>query len=66
MLHPDQPLWLPEGSVRAIIAIFTVVSIITFFILLGGEVAIAALAGTLGSVITWYFTTREKASNGDD
>lgn len=60
MLHNDQPLWLPEGSVRAILALFTVVTIVMFFVLLGGEVAVAALAGTLGSVITWYFTDRDK------
>jgi membrane associated rhomboid family serine protease len=65
MLHPNEPLWLPKGSVRAIIALFTVIAIVTFFILLGGEVAIAALAGTLGSVVTWYFTTREKANGSD-
>lgn len=57
-LDPNQPLWLPEGSVRAIIALFTVVSVVTFFVLLGGEVAVAALAATLGSVITFYFTKR--------
>lgn len=60
MLNPNTPLWLPEGSVRSIIALFTVVTIVLFFVLLGGEVAVAALAGTLGSVITWYFTNRDK------
>lgn len=60
MFNNSQPLWMPEGSVRAIIALFTVITIVLFFVLLGGEVAVAALAGTLGSVITWYFTNRDK------
>jgi 4-hydroxybenzoate polyprenyltransferase len=57
---PMQPLWLPEGSVRALLAIFTVVAVVGFFISLGGEVAVAALAGTLASVITFYFTKRQQ------
>lgn len=60
MFNSSNPLWLPEGSVRSIIALFTVISVILFFITIGGEVAIAALATTLGSVTTWYFKTREQ------
>lgn len=59
MFKDNQPLWLPEGSVRAIIALFVTISTIAFLISVGGEVAIAALAGTLGSVITFYFMKRD-------
>lgn len=60
MLDRNQPLWLPEGSVRAIIALFSVVAIIAFFIVVGGEVAIAALSVALGSIITFYFTKEKQ------
>ena len=60
MFNSTEPLWLPKGSIRAIIALFVVVAVVLFFIGVGGEVAVAALAGTLGSVITWYFTNRDK------
>lgn len=63
-LDPQQPLWLPEGSVRALIALFTVITVILFFITVGGEVAIAALAAVLGSVTTFYFT--KKAQSGGE
>lgn len=56
---PQQPLWLPEGSVRAIIALFVVVVVVGYFALIGGEVAIAALATVLGSVVTFYFQKRQ-------
>jgi len=60
LLDRNQPLWLPEGSVRAIIALFSVVAIIAFFIVVGGEVAIAALSVALGSIITFYFTKEKQ------
>ena len=65
-MQPDNPLWLPEGSVRAIIALVSVIAIIGFFISIGGDVAIAALSVTLGSVVTFYFTKKDKPSGSNE
>jgi len=59
LLNPNEPLWLPRGTVRAIIALFTVIAVTSFLILQGGDAATTALAATLGVVIGYYFAKRD-------
>jgi len=56
MFNGTEPLWLPKGSVRALIALFVVIGGGAFLIFDGATEAVAA---TIGSVITWYFVKRE-------
>jgi hypothetical protein len=55
-LNTSEPLGLPKGSVRALIALMVVTSFCYRFVV--GLPVDAALATIAGSVFTWYFVTR--------
>jgi len=59
MFNPQEPLWLPKGSVRAILALFVVITVVGFLIATGGQEALTALVGIVGVVIGWYFGKRD-------
>jgi hypothetical protein len=55
-MNGKNPLWLPEGSVRSIIAVALLLAT-----LLGPYVRVSvpeAQWGLLGAVIVWYFESR--------
>jgi hypothetical protein len=52
------PLWMPPGSVRAILALSIVWSAIAGVFLLPAEAA-GLLLGVAGVVSTWYFKSKE-------
>jgi hypothetical protein len=52
------PLWMPHGSVRAILALSIVWSAIAGVFLLPPEAA-GLLLGVAGVVSTWYFKSKE-------
>jgi hypothetical protein len=55
-MNGENPLWLPEGSVRSIIAVALLLAT-----LLGPYVRVSvpeAQWGLLGAVIVWYFESR--------
>jgi hypothetical protein len=54
MFDPKQPLWLPEGSVRAVLALFVVGVGMAFLIARGGEQSIAAIVGFMGLALGYY------------
>ena len=54
----NTPLWMPEGSVRAILALMIVLSAIIGVFFLAPEVA-GLLLGLAGIVTGFYFKTRE-------
>jgi hypothetical protein len=54
---PTSPLWLPEGSVRGLIALSLVLGCIVLFSWKGAIPE--ALATALGLVIREYFSSRE-------
>lgn len=54
----NKPLWMPEGSVRAILALGIVGSAIAGVFMLSAEAA-GLLLGLAGVVTTWYFKARE-------
>lgn len=56
-----EPLGLPKGSVRALLALIVVISTITAVFVLD-ESRYAALLGLVGAVIVYYF---EQRKNGD-
>ena len=62
------PLWMPKGSVQALIALLFVVGLIALIavsVLRGdGELspALAALVGLTGSVVSTYFEKRSAAA----
>ncbi len=57
----SQPLGLPKGSVRSIIALIVVIAtLVAVFVL--DEPRYAALLGILGAVVVYYFEARK---NGD-
>ncbi len=59
----DQPLWLPKGSIRAIIAIVVVV---TWVLLLARGLEVAKeFYVVLGCVVTFYFQARENDRERD-
>jgi hypothetical protein len=55
---PNQPLGLPEGSVRAIIALVSVAGLILAVILKVQDSYIAVLSGLASSASTYYFNSR--------
>jgi hypothetical protein len=59
MLNPNEPLGLPRGSVRGVLAILVVGSTVVDAIVNGAPNA--ALTGMAGSVLTWYFVKRDRA-----
>ena len=60
-LDKTQPLGLPEGSVRAMIAIgLTVAIIVAIFV---GVVVPDVLFGFMAAIIGFYFASREKATS---
>lgn len=63
-LDPKQPLWMPQGSVRAILAIVVVIATVLLVaaLALGRQLdaadAVAALVGLATLVLGFYFVTR--------
>ena len=67
MLDPKQPLWLPQGSVRALLAIFVVVVGLLFLLWKGGDQSIAAVIGFVGMALGYYLrgmTDSKETSDG--
>jgi hypothetical protein len=62
-LDPRQPLWLPEGSVRAIVALVlvTVLSILT----LQGQVTGEAFLTIVAAVVAFYFGQKQPPATGE-
>jgi hypothetical protein len=66
MNEEKQPLWMPKGSVRSILALGVVLASAggSAFLIVensGGDLAnivVGAWAATLGSVVAFYFGTR--------
>jgi len=54
----NSPLWMPEGSVRAILAVGLVAAAIVGVFVLPAESA-GLLLGLAGAVIAFYFKVRE-------
>lgn len=57
-MDPKQPLWLPRGSIRAILALAVVGTALAMF-LLNREVP-ESLAVLGGSIVGYYFASRGK------
>jgi hypothetical protein len=57
-LNPDKPLFLPEGSVRAVMAIFLIIICAT--LLFQGMVVPEWLISTTSMTIAFYFGGRTK------
>jgi len=57
IFQSDQPLWLPKGSIRAVIALVVVV---TWVVLLARGLAVSKeFYVVLGAIVTFYFMARE-------
>lgn len=65
MFRDDKPLWMPEGSVRGLLAMGLVLGITGFLLLTGQEVP-DALWGLDGTVVGFYFATAPKRVQGDE
>jgi len=57
-MNNEHPLWLPKGSVRALLAIGIVTCDIVLRILDVNPNALGALDALAGSVVTFYFKER--------
>lgn len=68
MLDPKQPLWLPQGSVRALLAIFVVVVGVLYLLWKGGDQSTAAMIGFIGLALGYYLRgmTDTKETSGAD
>lgn len=55
----DKPLWMPVGSVRAILALVIVISAVVAVFVLPAEAAGLLLALT-GAVLVYYFESRKE------
>lgn len=72
-LHKDKPLWMPEGSVRAILAIGFVLGLLVY-VFVGVfynvdkdrfHMGLAVLEGLAGMAFGYYFGARQSASGGN-
>jgi len=59
-----EPLGLPKGSIRAIIAVLIVVSVIVA-IFIGESESVKSLTPIAGMVIGYYFAQRSNNKTGD-
>jgi hypothetical protein len=66
MLNPRQPLWLPAGSIRAVLALFVVIVGLAFLIARGGEQSVAAVVGFMGLALGYYLGKQTSAAKGDE
>lgn len=63
-MDPKQPLWMPQGSVRALLALVVVVATVLLVVALGlsgaleAKDAVASLVGLATLVLGFYFITR--------
>lgn len=63
-MDPKQPLWMPQGSVRALLALVVVVATVLLVVALAlsgqleAKEAVAALVGLATLVLGFYFVTR--------
>lgn len=55
----DPPLWLPEGSIRAIIALIILLPVVYLLIIGRADVIPDWYYVLLGMVITFYFESRK-------
>jgi hypothetical protein len=62
MMDANEPLWMPRGSVRAIVALMLVATVCAAAILQRGVPD--WLIAIVGSVVTFYYTKRP--ANGGD
>lgn len=58
MLDKNNPLWLPPGSVRAIIALIIVITTMVLFVVGTAPGELVAVAAT---IVGFYFTQRNEA-----
>jgi len=58
-MNKDCPLWMPKGSVRALMALGLIGAVIYFASAHGAGDVPAALTTLAGVVVTYYFKTRE-------
>lgn len=61
MLNPKQPLWLPQGSVRALLAIILIVS--TVILAVQGQIEARVIAELAGIVAAFYFAAKASEKN---
>jgi len=59
-MNPNEPLWMPHGSVRAVVALL--VTIIFLYDWAWGDQTVPLELTTL--VLGYYFGTRSNATNG--
>ncbi len=57
IFQSGQPLWLPKGSIRAVIALVVVVTWVV--LLLAGALVPKEFYVILGAIVTFYFMARE-------
>jgi hypothetical protein len=57
-LCENQPLYLPKGSIRALLALITVISAI--YLLAIGKIGVQEFGVIVGAIIAFYFTNRAK------
>lgn len=62
MLDKTNPLWLPPGSVRSLIALIVVGTTMALFVSGNAPDGLVAIAG---AIIGFYFTQRAEGTNGN-
>lgn len=62
-LQPDQPMWLPAGSIRACLALGFGITTCAGF--LKGRIETQAFLVIMSAIITFYFTKKQPDTNGD-
>lgn len=61
-MDEKNPLWMPKGSIRALLALGLVSSVVYLAAVSGGSEIPGALTTLAGVVVTYYFKTRETAT----
>jgi hypothetical protein len=64
MIDPTQPLWLPKGSVRAILALLVVVPAAIIALSSGITFTSDQIIGLVSLILTAYFVQKSSQNNG--
>lgn len=55
-MNPNQPLWLPPGSVRAVLALMLVG--VLSYLAVTGQIKAESFIGIVAAVVAFYFGTK--------
>lgn len=63
MLNPNEPLWLPRGSIRSILSLLIVIPVVVLALNSGIVLTGDQFVGLVSLVLTAYFVQKGRAAS---